>query len=529
MRGVFSSHLEQQRHPHQHVCHSNLDTNYRQISTHIHKRTLSRCLLIFTILAMEQRSQIPVGPPVKDPLPSYWHDPKSPLANVIEPETDKPSQVYDYAIIGSGISGTMIAHNIIKSNPALRIVMIEAREVCGGATGRNGGHTKAASYRSFTQHVQELGKEEALKIARLEYANILQTHGMAKEMGIECESEMCNTVDVIYDKATFELGKTAIEALKSNATDAEKGEGKMAWYEIHENNEEARKKFHITSNNANPTVQETEEVVGLFEYLAGRIHAYRFTTGILKQCVSKGLVLCTNTPVHSILPSPENPDIWDIFTQYSTISAHQVILATNGYTPYLLPIFQASIVPMRGQITAQHPTSSNNLPSPLPTTYSFIYRTGYEYMIPRPLSDGNQHIIIGGGLGRLDQAGASEYGTVDDSSLNPANSKYLKGSLGGYLGAENFDEGCVVQEWTGIMGATADGRPFVGEVPGKKGMWVSAGFNGHGMVLCLKSAEALVDMVIRKGTPDWFPESFLVSEERLSKRFGGRTDIQVPA
>jgi glycine/D-amino acid oxidase-like deaminating enzyme len=490
---------------------------------------------------MEARARIPVGPPVSNPLPSYWHNPKSPLANVIEPETDKPCQLYDYAIIGSGISGTMIAHYLIKSNPEARIVMLEAREVCGGATGRNGGHTKAATYRSYPKHVQELGKNEALRIARLEYANIVETHRMAKELEIKCENDMCHTVDVIYDKATFELGKTAIEAIRADATEEEKQEGKMAWYQVHENDGEVRDKFHIASTSDNRALEQKEEVAGLFEYVAGRIHAYRFTTGVLNKCTKQGLVLCTNTPVHSILPSSQASNTndttsWDIFTQYNTITARNVILATNGYTPYLLKSLQGAIVPMRGQITAQRPGSGNKLASPLRTTYSFIYRTGYEYMIPRPLDDGSQHIIIGGGLNRLPEAGASEYGTVDDSSLNPEVSTYLHGSLEGYFGVENWgkntgDAGSerIVQEWTGIMGATADGRPFVGEVPGSKGMWISAGFNGHGMVLCLKAAEALVEMMEGRGRPEWFPESFGITEERLGKaRFEGRTDMKVP-
>jgi glycine/D-amino acid oxidase-like deaminating enzyme len=471
---------------------------------------------------MEARARIPIGPPVNNPLPSYWHNPKSPLANVIEPETDKSCQEYDYAIIGSGISGTMITHYLLKSNPKARIVMLEAREVCGGATGRNGGHTKAASYRSYMKHVQDLGKDEALKIARLEYANIVETHRLAKEMQINCENEMCNTVDVIYDKATFELGKSAIKALRADATEEEKQEGKMAWYQVHENSDDVRKKFHVASTNHNRTLEQKEEVAGLFEYLAGRIHAYRFTTGVLNKCTQQGLILCTNTPVHSILPSTTNPPFWDIFTQYTTLTTRTVILATNGYTPYLLPSFQASIVPMRGQITAQRPSPAHNLPVPLPTTYSFIYRTGYEYMIPRPL-DGTQHLIIGGGLNRLPHAGASEYGTVDDSRLNPAVSTYLHASLAGYFGKEDWT---VEQEWSGIMGATADGRPFVGQVPGSKGLWMSAGFNGHGMVLCLKAAEAVVEMIEGRGRPGWFPESFGITEERLGAvRFGGRTDM----
>jgi glycine/D-amino acid oxidase-like deaminating enzyme len=492
---------------------------------------------------METRARIPVGPPVNKPLSSYWQDPRSPLANVIEAEADRSEsgQPYDYVVIGSGISGTMIAHNLIKSHPEARLVMLEAREACSGATGRNGGHTKAASYRSYMQHVQVLGREEALKIARLEYANIIETHQMAKDLQVKCESELCNTVDVIYDKDVFDLGKMAIQALKADAKSEEREERSMAWYKVHEKGDALQEKFHIATTNSNPTMEGKEEVAGTFEYLAGRIHAYRFATGILNECTQKGLLLCTNTPVHGILPSPQssepNSPLWDVFTQFSTITTRNVILATNGYTPYLLKMLQGAIVPMRGQITAQRPGPANKLSCPLSTTYSFIYRDGYEYMIPRPLEDGTQHIIIGGGLGRLPASGATEYGTVDDGSLNPRITKYLHHSLTGYFGPETWGESTdthaserIVQEWTGIMGATADGRPLVGQVPGKQGMWISAGFNGHGMVLCLKAAQALVEMVKGEETPEWFPESFLITEERLGRaRFCGRRDMQVPS
>jgi glycine/D-amino acid oxidase-like deaminating enzyme len=148
---------------------------------------------------MEARARVLVGPPVHNPLPSYWQHPKSPLAATIEPSTSNPTEPYDYAIIGSGISGTMIAYNLLTRYPNSRIVMLDAREMCSGSTGRNGGHTKAASYRTYLQHKAELGKEEAMKIVRLEWANIVETHGLARELGLDCEGEVCNTVDLIYD------------------------------------------------------------------------------------------------------------------------------------------------------------------------------------------------------------------------------------------------------------------------------------------------------------------------------------------
>lgn len=487
---------------------------------------------------MEARAHIPIGPPIHKPRPSYWHDHLSPLANLIEPSTFAPTAPYTHIIIGSGISGTMTAYFLLQTNPDAKILMLEAREVCSGATGRNGGHTKAASYRSYPAHREELGKEEALKIARLEYSNIVATHALAQVPGIKewCESEMCRTVDVIYDRETFEAGCKGIDMIRSDADEEEKEEGKMAWYQGHGPSDAELQRFHVRTLNQNPAVQESERVTGIFEYTAGRIHAYRFTTSILKKCVQMGLQICTNTPVHSITPTHSHDSSWTVHTQFGSISAPNIILATNGYTPYLFKDMQGVIVPMRGQITAQRPGPHNTLETPLNTTYSFIYKSGYEYMIPRPLKDSGQHIIIGGGLGRLPEAGTSEYGTVDDGSLNPAISIYLRYSLVGYFGQANWGEQTekdaeqrIVQEWTGIMGATADGRPYVGEVPEKKGLWMSAGFNGHGMVLCLKAAEALVSMMERNERPEWFPESFLVSKERIGKaRFVGRKDMKVP-
>ncbi|RMZ72668.1 FAD dependent oxidoreductase [Pyrenophora seminiperda CCB06] len=486
---------------------------------------------------MDIRSRIPVGPPIASPLPSYWQSPSSPLAKTQEPSTDNPTKPFTHIIIGSGISGTMIAFNILKSSPSANIAMLEAREICSGATGRNGGHTKAASYHSYTGHVQDLGKAEALKIARLEYANTVETHALAEELRIDCENTLCNTVDVVFDPDAFEHGKQAIKALQADLSEEERGEGKAAWYKIYEDVEEIRRRFFMAGRNENATVAEKEEVVGAFEYLAGRVHAYRFTTGVLAECVKQGLQLCANTPVHDVRPSIHTDEpgaaLWDVFTQHATFTASNVIIATNGYTPYLLKELQGTIVPLRGQITAQKPGTQNKLVSPLPTTYSFIYRTGFEYMIPRPLPDGTQHMIIGGGLGRLPSGGPSEYGTVDDSRLNTQISAYLRETCIGYFGTENWGEQSeeeveqrVVQEWTGIMGATSDERPFVGEVPGKKGLWMSAGFNGHGMVLCLKSAEALVKMMGKEGMlPEWFPESYLITSERLERcKFQMKTD-----
>jgi glycine/D-amino acid oxidase-like deaminating enzyme len=167
----------------------------------------------------------------------------------------------------------------------------------------------------------------------------------------------------------------------------------------------------------------------------------------------------------------------------------------------------------------------------LDRTYSFIYERGYEYMVSQPeRSRFPGDIIMGGGLARAPEEGLMEFGTTDDGAVNEKISDYLRETTRRYFGpdwGDDHPEGRVRREWTGIMGFSPDGSPFVGEVPGESELWASCGFQGHGMVLCWECARALVEMMEgRDGEElrEWFPDIFRITEERMAQRFRGRLD-----
>jgi len=127
-----------------------------------------------------------------------------------------------------------------------------------------------------------------------------------------------------------------------------------------------------------------ERVQGGVRYPAGRINAYRFTLGVLRECLKRGLNLQTNTPVTKLaklsVPSSSNTSSstrWAVHTPRGVILTRRVVLATNGYTACISgpaqSLFQGRVVPVRGQITAQRPGSKLPFRGCLPTTYSFIY------------------------------------------------------------------------------------------------------------------------------------------------------------
>lgn len=96
---------------------------------------------------MDERAKIPVTLPRDEPTVSYWQDPPDDIAD-LRTTPHLPGRT-DILIIGSGITGAAVAWNLMQhrdegssskntnaSSPG--VVMLEARQACSGATGRNG-------------------------------------------------------------------------------------------------------------------------------------------------------------------------------------------------------------------------------------------------------------------------------------------------------------------------------------------------------------------------------------------------------
>lgn len=77
--------------------------------------------------------------PVPNPTTSYWLKWPHHLASYRSRET-VPKEC-DIAIIGTGMAGVCTAYQILsraKPDQRPKVVLLEARQVCSGATGRNG-------------------------------------------------------------------------------------------------------------------------------------------------------------------------------------------------------------------------------------------------------------------------------------------------------------------------------------------------------------------------------------------------------
>lgn len=415
------------------------------------------------------------------------------------------------------MTGASIAHHLLTDDKSastsnandkdLDVVMLEAREACWGATGRNGGHCQPLLFES--PHDPSIG--------HFELANFHTLQSLIKEKNIDCEFVAQPGVRAIYSQHHLEEAEMALSIMRTTAPDLQEmmkivtDKKELASYRI-------------------PTATGA-----LVTNIAGRMWPYKFVSRILTDLLTStelngSFNLQTLTPVNALAPYDE--DRWTVKTDRGCIVAKKVVLATNAYTSHLLPSFSDLIVPCRGQMSALEPLPSVKGDDRLKTSFGFLGDGLDDYLIQRPNERGG-HLMFGGGR----QHGPS-MGVTDDNVIDEVTAKYLRSRLVEALGLpEGAKEFKAANEWSGIMGFSRDERPFVGPVSDfpssspRSGLYISAGYTGHGMPNTWLCGKAVALMVLKSlefaGDIEWateiaaaevgLPASYRLTKQRVER------------
>ncbi|KAJ7612451.1 FAD dependent oxidoreductase [Mycena polygramma] len=535
---------------------------------------------------LSKRIETSPGTPLPGPSTPYWAIPAAPIARHGSGDDAIMPAYADIVIVGSGITGTAFARTLLglsSKDNSPNIVMLEARDACSGATARNGGHITPPLFHDYLTLKEEHGTEMAKSIIEFRLAHLAELIRVSREEDILADSQCreVETFDVFFDDETFDL---AVQKLTVYLD--EMPEQRELWRVL--DAEECANNLQLSTRS-----------VGAIATTAGAIHPYRFVTGILSRlltCHPTNFHLFTHTPCLSISSSSSSKSDeppYTVFTSKGAIRARHIVHATNAWASHLLPPMRGKIIPVRGHMSAQRPGTGLGRAEPQQThpvsagdsvvtltdagaghswlgTRSFVLYAGgkYDYLTQQPSALPSSQssypppaaeFMFGGGLARGEMGSGAiikELGVADDRSWSLDTGAYLGGALSMYFGGwgaegrddesksidgeaagEESEEGRVKKLWTGILGISADGRPWVGRLPPKisgrpalarktcskdksrlapPGEWISAGYSGEGMVHAYLSGKALARMVLQR-TDDAIPDAFLVTEARWKK------------
>lgn len=88
----------------------------------------------------------------------------------------------------------------------MSIVILEAREACSGATGRNGGHLKPDPYYRAATALKTHGKEAAEEVASFESRQVKEIKDLVEKEHIDCDFVVTRASDVcLFEEARADL------------------------------------------------------------------------------------------------------------------------------------------------------------------------------------------------------------------------------------------------------------------------------------------------------------------------------------
>lgn len=158
--------------------------------------------------------------PIVDSTTSFWQQ-QSPYPELVNIRSDKLSDYADILIIGSGMSAASIAHTILRESQSIRIprkvVILEGRTICSGATGRNGGHIKVAPYVEYPKAKKRFGAASARKILAFHMKHLPFIIQLAEREGHDKgEVREVQTIDAFVDPIMLRRSVAQLDILTAD-------------------------------------------------------------------------------------------------------------------------------------------------------------------------------------------------------------------------------------------------------------------------------------------------------------------------
>ncbi|ORY24894.1 FAD dependent oxidoreductase-domain-containing protein [Naematelia encephala] len=472
--------------------------------------------------------------PVPNRLEPFWLQERDVQLKSARTTVDIPSTC-DVVIIGSGLTGAMAAWNVYQEledcQKRANVVMLEADEVCGSATARNGGHCKPLTFIGYRAEASKHGAEIANQLLRFEAGALEMYAKLVEEEDIDCDMHVTRAFDICFTAEGSDSAKKDWDA-------------RMAAYP------DCMRDSDVRRVDDKQTLESLTGVQGGLwgaSYPAGHLWPYKLAASLIRKCIAKGMNLQTYTPATHLFASPAG---WTIETPRGNINTKSVVIATNAYTSSILPEFKTKILPVRGSACSITPAPSHSagaVPGPLRYTYGLRFGTGeVDYMIPRQgrgriPGRGDQSYILGGAKGCFLSNLDEWYNNKRDNEEMPGVREYFEGYMAKYFAKWDGNEnGNVDRVWSGVLGYSADLLPYVGEVPDRPGVFICAGFTGHGMPRipgCTAAVSKLVSAFVIDSAitpsvqsqfeaslpkPYWMTKDRLVSKQNLIKSAMGQ-------
>lgn len=365
-------------------------------------------------------------------------------------------QTADLVIVGGGFTGVSTAYEVSRRFPDRRVVLVEARRLGNGASGRNGGMAL-----NWINGIEVKDAERAQRVYGVTNGAIDAIERMIGDNGLSVRFRRDGCLEACTDARRSEEAHKQAERLASFGLPIR----------------------YLTGADLDARLRAQGVVGATLDPGAGQLHGLDLINGLRGVLLARGVAIYENTPVLSI---DEGPTI-KVATPNGTITAKAMVLATNGYSPRL-GYFKWGVFPLQSHVFA-----TERLPMDRWRELGWGEGAGFSDDLDRiafasMTTDGE--LVFGGGS---NQAYAYQYGNrtsyvgSPDAAFQAVRATFLRY----FPGAKDVK---IAHKWTGPLAITLSRMCSMGVQGEHKNVYYALGYSGHGVVLANLAGRVLCDL-----------------------------------
>ncbi|AZV27275.1 FAD-dependent oxidoreductase [Pseudomonas syringae] len=345
--------------------------------------------------------------------------------------------IADVCVIGGGFTGVNTAIELAQRG--LSVILLEARRIGWGASGRNGGQLIRGIGHDVEGFARHVGSEGVRYLHRAGIDSVELVRQRITDNAIECDlrwgfCELANT------PAQFDAFKAEQDSL---AQLGYRHETRLVAPEL------------IRQQVVNAGVYKG----GLIDMGSGHLHPLDLVQGEARLAASLGVRIFEQSPVLEILHGATV----QVRTQSGTVRAGSLVLGCNAHLDELEQQLSGKVLPAGSYIIATEPLSAERAAELIPQNLALCdQKVGLDYY--RLSAD--RRLLFGG---------ACHYSGRDPADI----AAYMRPKM-----LKVFPQLADVRidyQWGGKIGITANRFPQVGRLKQQPNVFYAQGYSGHGL------------------------------------------------
>ncbi|WP_196481050.1 NAD(P)/FAD-dependent oxidoreductase [Burkholderia vietnamiensis] len=380
---------------------------------------------------------------------SYWLDTRPPFHAGCEGPVDGRA---DVVVIGGGFTGLSAA--LALAQRGVSVVVLEAAQIAGEASGRNGGQCNTGVAQDYASLAARIGAEPARQFYRAYESAVKSVEALVAEHAIDCDFRRAGKLKLAAKPQHFAALAKTYDALRRDVdADIELIEPSRVRDEIGSDG------FHG----------------GLLQHNGVQMHMGKFGVGLAQAAARAGARIYEHAAVTQI--ERLGGERHTIVSTRGTIVADRVLVATGASQHGPFAWFRRRIAPVGSFIVVTEPLPDAQL------NRLFVHRRAYvtSRQIGNYFRVTPDNRLLFGGRARF---------AMSSPRSDAKSGEILRAGLAGYfpeLAAVRLDY-C----WGGLVDITADRLPRAGQ---HDGLYYSMGYSGHGVQMAVHMGRVMADVL----------------------------------